>query len=70
MADRRSLTLHLDRIDDDQYNDIAAAVWAAVQGIKRAARFEAEMVVDDPDRKRDVEKRIYEQAEDFKYAKR
>lgn len=70
MADRRSLTLHLDRIDDDQYQDIAAAVWAVVQGIKRAARFEAEMVIDDNDRKRDVEKRMFEQSDDFKYSKR
>lgn len=70
MADRRSLTLHLDRIDEDQYQDVAAAVWAVVQGIKRAARFEAEMIVDDEDRKRDLEKRMFEQADAFKYSKR
>lgn len=70
MANRRSLTIHFEDVDDDQYTDLAAAVWIVVGGLQRARRFKAEMVVDDPDRRRDVDKRIAERADDLKYAER
>ena len=69
MPKRRSITINLDHIDDDQYQDVALSLWMALRAVANPRRFEYEVIADDPNLDRSLNRRWAAYGDDLRWTR-